>query len=231
MAFGLTEHGRREVLLGTALAILLLAGLGWLGAAIAWWWWPVAIVPAALWAWLVWFFRDPERAVPPGEDSFVSPADGCVADITPVGADSPLGCEGTQIGIFMNIFNVHVNRVPCSGRVESIHHQPGAFLDARNPDATTRNESTTIRMSHRQGTIEYPVLVRQVAGLVARRIVTTLTAGQVIEKGMRFGMIKFGSRLEIHVPNERIAEIHVRVGQKVKAGETVLLVTKGPQAP
>ena len=228
MAFGLTQHGRREWLSATVaaagtcalLAVLAVRVSGWLVAAMA--------VPLAVWLWVLWFFRDPERAVPEGEGLFVSPADGRVCDVTPVGPDSPLGREGVKVGVFMNVFDVHVNRSPMVARVDRVEHKDGLFLDVRAPDAAERNESTTIHMTHRSGAAEYPVVVRQIAGLIARRIVTALTERQELAAGERIGMIKFGSRVELFVPRELAGEVRVRVGQKVRAGVSVLISRKEP---
>jgi len=221
-ALKLTHYGRREWLGLTVLAVLVCAGLG----AAAWRWSFLWLVPAAcvtvVWLWAIWFFRDPDRRVPDAPGLFVSPADGVVADITPLGPDDPLGVQGTRVGVFMSIFNVHVNRAPCDGTVESIEHHPGAFLDVRKPEAAIRNESTTIRMTCTHGGAAYPVIVRQIAGLVARRIVTDLAEGQAVRRGERFGMIKFGSRLELLVPAALAGEVRVAVGDRAVAGETVL---------
>ncbi|HUS91040.1 MAG TPA: phosphatidylserine decarboxylase [Phycisphaerae bacterium] len=227
--FRLTRYGRREWRAATAVAAggcALLAVAAWrLGPL---WLVPVAaIVPA--WLWATWFFRDPDRQVPGEPGLFVSPADGVVADVTPLGPDSALGTDGTQIGVFMSIFSVHVNRMPCDATVVAVQHRPGAFLDVRKPQAALRNESTTIRLTVAHGGREHPVIVRQVAGLVARRIVTDLVPGSAVRRGQRFGMIKFGSRLELLVPRELVGEVRVAVGDRAVAGRTVLLAApKGP---
>ena len=212
----LTRYGRRELAVATAAAACAAVVLGWL-------FWPAAAAPVALWAWVLWFFRDPPREVPDAGGLFVSPADGRVSDITPVGPESPLGLDGVRIGVFMNIFDVHVNRSPCDATVRRIEHCAGAFLDARKPAASERNESATVHMTHVHNGLEYPVVVRQVAGLVARRIVTDLSEGQDISRGRRIGMIKFGSRLEVLVPRGLVGRVCVSCGQRVRAGLTVLL--------
>ena len=224
---GLTRYGRREIFGATAATILLCAGI----AAVACWvspWAAVAeVLPAAVYAWVLAFFRDPERTPPAGEHLLVSPADGRVADITQVGPDSLLGLNGVKVGVFMNVFNVHVNRIPATGSIERVEHRPGAFLDVRDPMASERNESTTITMTHERDGAEYPIVFRQIAGLVARRIVTDLTKGQSVSRGERMGMIKFGSRLELFVPAELVGEVRVSIGEFVRAGETVLIA--GPE--
>ncbi len=183
---------------------------------------PAAALPAAAWLYVMWFFRDPPRHCR-AEDVMVSPADGKVADITPVGADSPLGAEGVRIGIFMNIFSVHVNRSPVAATVEQVTHHEGGFVDARRPDASERNESTSIRLRCRWAGQNHKLLVRQVAGLIARRIVTDLRQGQELATGQRMGMIKFGSRVELWVPAALGGEVAVAVGQKVRAGVSPLV--------
>ncbi len=191
--------------------------------------WPMKAAVILIWLWVLWFFRDPQRQTPTEGGLFISPADGRVADITPLGADGPLGREAVQIGIFMNVFSVHVNRTPCAGRVESVEHLDGAFMDIRKAEAILKNESTTIRMMHHYDGCDYPIIVRQVAGLVARRIVTDLSPGQSLERGERIGMIKFGSRLEIVVPVELVGEVCVQVGQRAWAGRTILISTNNSE--
>ncbi|MCY2924022.1 MAG: phosphatidylserine decarboxylase, partial [Planctomycetota bacterium] len=214
-----------SVLLAAAMAVIALL-VAWVG----WWLSPLWLPPAAVWAWVIWFFRDPERTGPAGEGLFLSPADGRVADITPVGADSELGCEGVKVGVFMNIFSVHVNRSPFAGRVTAVTHRKGAFLDARDPTASERNESATVKMTCTLGGVEFPIVFRQVAGLLARRIVTDIAPGDALQRGQRFGMIKFGSRMELFVPRNLAASVPVTIGQKVCAGLTVLVRAPGETA-
>ncbi len=218
----LTPYGRKELGMATALFLLLAGGLCaltvWLSPLFA-----VSLVPPVLvWGWAVSFFRDPDRTPPTGEGLFVSAADGRVSDITPLGREGPLGIPSVRIGVFMSVFNVHVNRSPERLRVDRVERNPGVFLDARHVSAPERNESVTVFGTYRWGGREYPIAVRQVAGKVARRIVTDLEPPQELERGERFGMIKFGSRLELHLPESLAAEIRVRVGQIARAGETVL---------
>ena len=223
MALTLTTYGRREWIACSALSAALLGVIGALSWTHTPWLAPAAVPVLALWGWAIWFFRDPDRLAPDEPGVFVSSADGVVADITPVGPDEALGVEGTRIGVFMNVFNVHVNRAPCHAQVVSVDHQPGVFLDVRKPEAAFRNESATIRLSVTHAGRQHPVLVRQVAGLVARRIVTDLSPGQQVRRGQRMGMIKFGSRLELWVPTELVGEVRVSVGDPAVAGLTVLV--------
>ena len=220
---GLTKYGLREVVVATVLGGALVAASAYLAAAVSGWFWAPAGVVAMVWLWVIAFFRDPRREVPQRPGIFVSPADGRVADITRIDSDSPLGRDGVRIGIFMSIFNVHVNRSPADGVVESVEHRDGVFLDARDPAASERNESTTIQMRVTEGEDEFPVVVRQIAGLIARRIVTDLREGRNLRRGQRIGMVKFGSRLELLAPAELTGRVCVEIGEKVRAGETVLI--------
>jgi phosphatidylserine decarboxylase len=222
---GLTRYGIREL---AVLTVMLPAG-AWLVACTVsplWLGLALAALPALIWIWVLWFFRDPDRVTPAEDGLLISPADGRVTDITPLGPDSVLGRDGVQIGIFMSVMDVHVNRSPADAVVEKVEHRKGAFLDVRRPQAWKKNESATIYLRCGLAGRELPLVVRQVAGLVARRIVTDLAPGEKIARGQRIGMIKFGSRLEVLAPSELASEVCVRVGQKVRAGSTVLMRAK-----
>ncbi|MEE9615280.1 MAG: phosphatidylserine decarboxylase family protein, partial [Thermodesulfobacteriota bacterium] len=162
-------------------------------------------------------FRDPEREVPPGDDSIISPADGRVIKVEPASEDTLLKGEATKISIFMNVFNVHVNRVPASGRVTAVAYHPGKFFSADLDKASEDNERNAILIETPGGKRFVTV---QIAGLIARRIVCCLKEGVDVEKGKRFGMIRFGSRLDVYLPPE--ARVEVRVGDRVKAGSSIL---------
>ena len=226
MLMTITKHGLREVAALTIVLLSMCAVGAWLGWTVCWGFGFISVLSLIVWGWVLWFFRDPTRTIPTGEGLFVSPADGIVADITPLGPESKLTENGVQIGIFMNIFNVHVNRIPCDGQIEDIVYRKGTFLDVRDPNASERNESATIRMTHTHGGKKYTVIVRQIAGLIARRIVTALEKGQTVTRGQRMGMIKFGSRLELLLPQELAGEICVSITQPVRAGETILAKCK-----
>lgn len=222
MSVGLTRYGRRELITYTAMAAAACALLVMLAMSVNWMFALLCVLPAVFWLWVLWFFRDPDRPTPQDDGLVISPADGNVADITPVGADSVLGCEGVKIGIFMNVFSVHVNRSPVAARVDRTVHQDGVFLDARDPHASERNESATIYLTHSRQGQDYPVVVRQIAGLIARRIITDVDSGRELAVGERFGMIKFGSRVEVFLPRALAGRICVEPGRKVRAGLTVL---------
>jgi phosphatidylserine decarboxylase len=187
-----------------------------------WWGWLLATPPLVVWLWVLWFFRDPERQAPDAQGLFISPADGTVTDIDAIGPDSPLGVEGIRIGVFMSVFSVHVNRIPFDGEVVEVRHTGGAFYDARDLRASELNEAVTVVLKCRHDGREFPVAFRQIAGLVARRIICHLKPGQQVRRGQRFGMIKFGSRGELLLPKELSARPMVRLGQKVCAGRSVL---------
>ena len=211
----LAKYGLREILIATGVCAALAVACILTFA-------PAAVLPAAAWVYVLAFFRDPQRRSSEA-GVLLAPADGTLADITPVGADSELGVEGVRIGVFMSVFNVHVNRSPFDAVVVSVTHRDGGFVDVRKPEAYDTNESATIRLRCRWGGREFPLIVRQIAGLVARRIVTDLSVGQSISAGERIGMIKFGSRLELWAPAEVAADVAVSVGDKVRAGLTPLI--------
>ncbi len=219
---------RRERIGATALLVPMAIGAALLIR--PWFAVPVVAVFAGVWLWVLWFFRDPTRTIPAGDGLFVSPADGVVTDITPLGADSELGCEGVRIGVFMSLFDVHVNRVPCDGVVARMASNVGKNLDVRRRDAWRLNESHLLLLDHAADGATYPVGVRQVAGLVARRIVCRVAPGDRLSRGQRFGLIKFGSRLELLLPSALGAEPVVRIGQRVRAGSTPLARRRGGDA-
>lgn len=170
---------------------------------------------------IVWFFRDPRRVVPEGEGVVVSPADGTVSSIDELPHDEFVGGPAVQIGIFLSIFNVHINRAPIASRVIGLRYRTGKFLNALRPESARENEQLAIRL---QG-LESPhrrMVVRQIAGAIARRIVCWLKPGDDLAAGERVGMIKLGSRTEIVLPQEQGLEIGVQVGDKVQAGSSVL---------
>lgn len=182
----------------------------------------VEIILLIVLGWVLSFFRDPPRTIPQDDSLLLSPADGVVRDIEVV--DGVPGFEGKtlRIGIFLSIFNVHINRVPCAVRIDSIEYKPGEFRDARDPQATTLNESNDVTMT-RLADPKDRLLVRQVSGAVARRIVCVAQVGQEYSAGQQYGMIKFGSRTELYVSLRDLMQTVVSVGQAVRAGETTLV--------
>jgi phosphatidylserine decarboxylase len=176
----------------------------------------VAVFPLILTLFMSYFFRDPDRAVPEGEDLLVAPADGKVIVLQTVRESAFINDEVLQISIFMSPLNVHVNRAPCDGIVDKVVHTTGKFLSAFKPEASVQNENIAMTMKTDYGTI----LVKQIAGFVARRAVCRVSGGDVLKRGDRYGVIKFSSRVDIFLPISTVPR--VRLGDKVTAGETVL---------
>ncbi|MFI5231922.1 MAG: phosphatidylserine decarboxylase family protein [Gemmatimonadales bacterium] len=179
--------------------------------------WPVVgggLTIVALW--VVYFFRDPERTGERGDRLVVSPADGRVVMITEVDEPSFVHGKATRISIFMNIFNVHVNRYPVSGTVKYVHYNPGKFINAAADKASLDNEQMSVGLE----TGGRLVLVRQIAGAIARRIVTYSRVGDTATQAERFGLIRFGSRVDVFVPTN--STVRVTIGEKPVAGTTVL---------
>lgn len=162
----------------------------------------------------LWFFRDPERQIPDGEHLILSPADGRIVAIGEL-EDDFVG-RAKRVSIFMSILDVHINRIPLSGTVRSIIHRPGRFRPAMQPAASFENENTEISLENEQTRLKFA----QVAGMLARRIVCRLEVGQSVQAGERFGMIKFGSRVDVTLPET--VKLQVRIGDRVKAGKTVI---------
>jgi phosphatidylserine decarboxylase len=172
-----------------------------------------AIVPVVLAAFFLWFFRDPERAIPTDPGAIVSPADGKVTEVANVAIN---GEKRKRISIFLNVFDVHVNRSPVAGVIRAAHYQAGKFLNAMNPACADCNEQNTITIEGEGHTF----VVKQIAGLLARRIVFTKEIGDRVQRGERIGLIKFGSRTDVVL--EPSAEVTVKVGDRVKGGLSIL---------
>ena len=196
-----------------AVAIALNALLFALGG-----WWGLVLVPVSVWC--VAFFRDPERSVPQGEGLIVSPADGVLLPVVQATPPVELGMGDqprVRLSIFMNVFNVHVNRVPADGTVTALSYRPGKFINASFDKASEDNERMSVRLRLANGA---ELAVVQIAGLVARRIRCDLRQDQQVRRGQRFGIIRFGSRLDVYLPTD--AGVKVVKGQKIVAGETIL---------
>jgi phosphatidylserine decarboxylase len=173
------------------------------------------------WIWIISFFRDPSRQRTYSDGDLCGPADGTVTEVSELDHYEPLGGPAIRIGIFLSLFNVHINRAPCSGEVRQLSYNSGEFLDARHPEAGRRNESNTLLIEP-DAPMPGPVEVRQVAGLVARRIICHASANDHLKIGARFGLIKFGSRTELVIPRREKTEVLVKVGDKVRAGLTIV---------
>ena len=177
-------------------------------------------IPLAFWVpltvWVIAFFRDPVRPGPRGEHLLIAPADGKVISVIPIEEPDFLKGSAIRISIFMNVFNVHVNRYPADGTLTYRHYRPGQFLNAADEKASSANEQSSLGIETPRG----PVLVRQIAGLVARRIVTDDSEGTTVRQGERLGLIRFGSRVDIFVPPG--TQTRVKVGDLTRAGQTII---------
>jgi len=211
-----TRHGAREMLIGSVVLAIVGAVLGHF---IFFWLW-LLIIPVLVW--LFAFFRDPERPVPVDQDVMVSPADGTVSDISELPNDELLGGPAVRVGIFLSVFNVHINRSPCDGKVLEAYYKKGKFINAmRHQLASDENESNTIVMGEQ--TSGKPIaVVKQIVGLIARRIIFSAEKGQSLRRGERIGMIKFGSRTELTVPKWLEPQVQVKVGQTVRGAADVI---------
>jgi len=178
----------------------------------------LSLLPLPFAVFFLWFFRDPKREVPNGPGIVVSPADGKVtaAELIETANGSQL-----RLSIFLNVFDVHVNRSPVAGTVTAVEYHKGKFMNAMNPDSVLANEQTLMTVD----TGEYVVAFKQIAGLLARRIVCNLKVGDKVQRGQRMGMIKFGSRTDVLLPGG--ATLKVRVGDRVKGGSTIIGVLPG----
>jgi phosphatidylserine decarboxylase len=187
-----------------------------LGAALLWW--PLAVLLAVVAIWVVAFFRDPIRPGPRGERYVVAPAEGHVVYVTQIDEPMYVKERAVRISIFLSVFDVHVNRYPVDGTVELVHYNKGKFLHAADEKASLHNEQSSIGIRGPHGR----VLVRQIAGLIARRIVTDAKPGDRVKQGDRLGLIRFGSRTDIFLPLSAKAVVKVKPGDKVLVGGTVL---------
>ena len=192
-----------------ALGFILVAGLLWkLTGSVS-----LAVLPLLLAAFFLWFFRDPSRSIPAAAGALVSPADGKVTEAELV--ETPDGSR-LRLSIFLNVFDVHVNRAPIAGSITQVDYKHGKFLNAMRADSNVLNEHNVIVIDSPAGAVQ----VKQIAGLLARRIVCNVKPGDRVQRGERFGLIKFGSRVDILMPGE--AKLQVRVGDRVKGGSTIL---------
>ncbi len=228
MRLALTKYGWPEVVIFPAivlvvLAVYLVAGVLYLSA------WLIISVEAVLAVILIWvlsFFRDPYRLCPEDSSLLLSPADGRVTDIEIVEENDFISKNAIRIGIFLSIFDVHINRAPCNVKVERISYKKGKYKNAMNPESGRVNESNDLYIT-RIDSPEDRLIVRQISGAIARRIVCATKQGQQLTGGEKFGMIKFGSRTELYVPISANTKCLVRTGDKVKAGVTPLVRYEG----
>ncbi|MDR2600901.1 MAG: phosphatidylserine decarboxylase [Spirochaetaceae bacterium] len=186
----------------------------------------VEIVLFLLLLWIFSFFRDPKRNIVKDENILYSPADGVITGVDLV-EESPLECKALRVGVFLSLFNVHINRAPCSARVDAVLYKKGAFKNAASKDAGEVNESNNVFMT-RASEPFCKILVRQISGVAARHIVCRAKAGSEYSQGEKFGMIKFGSRTELYIPadGDFSYKVLIKKGDVVKAGTTPLIVFK-----
>ena len=220
MRIPLTKYGLPQVLVFPAVVSMLMVVAGMVPGGYLFW--AAQLVLLLVLVWVLAFFRDPEREVPSDKNILLSPADGVISDIEVVDEVSVIGGRALRIGIFLNIFNVHINRTPCAVRIDKITYKKGRFKNAMNPESARVNESNDIAMT-RLDTPAENLLVRQISGAIARRIVCEAKTEQDFAGGERFGMIKFGSRTELYLPFREELKPLVKVGDKVKAGLTVFI--------
>lgn len=213
---GFARWGLCELLLmggglfAVTIAVAMLPGL----------WGLLAVIPAVLFGLIVWFFRDPPRRVPSEPGLIVAPADGKIVEITPLVDHDFVGGPAIRIGIFLSIFNVHINRSPLTARVIKLHYSPGKFLNALDPESAILNENLWLGLEE-EAAPHRKLIVRQISGLFARRIVCDVRPGEVLPRGHKFGMIKLGSRTELILPRDGF-ELLIQFGQSIHAGKTVL---------
>ncbi len=185
-------------------------------ALLGWNWWLI-ILFSLITFFIIWFFRNPERYFQDQEKVLISPADGKVIKIENVEVDGTISGRFRKISIFMNVFNVHVNRAPYGGKIETINYHEGKFFSANLDKASLENERNEVMIRTEDGRTIWMV---QIAGLIARRIVCWVNSGANIKKGERFGLIRFGSRVDVYLPED--SKISAKSGDKVKAGQTLL---------
>lgn len=201
---------------------MILALLAWPKSPPLWGLVFIELVLAAVLVWTFSFFRDPLRKVPTDNNLLLAPADGKVTDIENVDEHDFIGGAALRIGIFLSIFDVHINRAPCNARIEKTTYKPGRYTNAMRPASGRVNESNDLGML-RTDSPHDRLLVRQISGAIARRIVCRAAPGQDLAGGEKFGMIKFGSRTELYLPSRENAKCLVRIGDRVKAGVSPLI--------
>jgi phosphatidylserine decarboxylase len=222
----LARDGLREMILATLTLGASGGALLWLGILDSAWYLAAALPILAAWLFCLAFFRVPQRVIPSASGLIVSPADGRVTEVTSLPGYDGIDGPAVRIGIFLSVFDVHVNYIPCDASVVSIEHRPGTFLDARHPECGARNEANTLTLM--PSDLKGPIIVRQIAGLIARRIVCRARIGDRVRRGQRFGLIKFGSRAEVIAPIQTGLTAAVCVGERVRGGSSILFRLQQP---
>ena len=217
----ITRHGLREIVIGSIILAVIAGGLGFFH-------WSLTLLVLPVWIWLLSFFRDPERKLPAEQHTMVSPADGTVSDIMELDHIPELNGPGVRVGIFLSVFSVHINRAPCDGKVLAVNYKKGKFINAMSHNnASEHNESNTVVIGDAADGRPIAV-VKQIVGLIARRIICTVQPGNTLERGQRIGMIKFGSRTELYIARHLAPQVVVRVGQGVSGAADVIATTQAP---
>jgi len=224
MKIPLTKYGLPQVAVYPAIAAAAMALVA-IGARTLLDAWALVAIEVLLGVVLIWslsFFRDPDRRCPRDGNLLLAPADGTITDIETVQEDDFIGEDALRIGIFLSIFSTHINRAPCNVRVEKITYKEGKYKNALNPESGRVNESNDLALVRTDDPTD-KLIVRQISGAIARRIVCDTAEGRELSGGEKFGMIKFGSRTELYLPIRDNAKCLVETGDKVKAGLTVLV--------
>jgi len=217
MRLPFTEYGSKEIsFFGLLLFIFLVLSLFFY----PW----ISILVFIFMFFVLYFFRDPTRTPPEGEGKVLAPADGRIIEISHVQEENYLKCKSLKIAIFMSLFSVHVNRISYGGKVEFVKHVSGRYFDARSPKSSLKNEHNMLGILGNDGKTR--IMIKQIAGKVARRIVCACTVGEEVARGKSFGMIKLGSRLEVFIPEDADFELCVKKDDMVSAGTTVLGILK-----
>ena len=220
MRIPLTRYGLPQVVIYPLLTLVIMITLFFVvGPSL--WLIALEVLLFFVFLWMLSFFRDPSRKITCDEKILFSPADGTITDIDVVG-DSDLCEKALRIGMFLSVFNVHVNRTPCSVRVEKVAYKKGKFKNAMSPESSKVNESNAVIM-RRSAEPKDRILLRQISGAVARHIVCEAVEGGEYRQGEKFGMIKFGSRAELYIPEGNHYEVAVKIGDAVRAGLTPLV--------
>jgi phosphatidylserine decarboxylase len=228
MRIPLTKYGWPQVVIFPAVVLALMIICLLAGKAFLPFWAIVAIelLLASVCIWALAFFRDPYRSPPSDENLLLAPADGTITNIETVQEDNFIGGSALRIGIFLSIFSTHINRAPCNVKIEKITYKKGKYKNAANPQSGRVNESNELALI-RTDSPKDRLIVRQISGSIARRIVCKASQGQILTGGQKFGMIKFGSRTELYVPDRENVKCLVQIGDKVKAGLTTLVRYEG----
>jgi phosphatidylserine decarboxylase len=223
MKLPLASEGTREMLIAAGIC------LAWAGLWTAAGRWPMALVGVLLLAAVLMFFRDPDRAIPTQQGLILSAADGRVTHVQRIQDEPTVGGPAVRVSVFLSVADVHVNRAPCPAKVIDTNLREGLYLDARDESCADKNACNTMTLAP-EPPIQGPIIVKQLTGKIARRIVCNVRPGDCLAAGQKFGMIKFGSRTDVIVPEQPGLEVLVKVGQKVHGGTTILARVVRPRS-